>query len=424
VIEIDFVNEAQPMPFNRRNTRPSIQGRAPKAKSQMASRRRSIYVVRDALGSTISIIGLAAAFASLAGLFHVDIGWVGQLGYFAVYLTILHAFVGGLVYSSIMFLWRESQILPASDDKSEQVGPKEASESASEGKLSGELEKIVRQYYDSKDYIDTIRVGAKLSRALWLSGRYKERVAIGEMIEDASSMEKMPEEQIIALIDDTGWTNVVLRNLEKAEKNIRNGIKLALENGLFYCAAKGERHLAQINARYRNNADDALRHLEEALRYGENISDGYQREEMRASILYARADLLYIRADYLKALKSALSAQQIYGQIGGQEERLVKTRSQLGRIYTGLGDIQRAKDSFRIGLTEAEALKRPDEIAFNNLGLGEVYLQEREYDKAIEALHEASELFDSLGMVDEARTAKRYSANAELERQSLKTIPM
>ena len=181
----------------------------------------------------------------------------------------------------------------------------------------------------------------------------RERVAVGEMIEDAAAKRGLHEEQVIALIDDTGWTNAVLGNIDKAEKNILHGIKLAQQYQLFYFAAKGERHLAGICQRYKQDWQSAMIHHENAAAYARQIENSTLRDEMLAGISYGRAELLLNQDNFSDALAHAKNnSRDIYERIGGEQERIVKLRSILGRIYLGLNEIQSAKDLFRAGFDE------------------------------------------------------------------------
>ena len=78
----------------------------------------------------------------------------------------------------------------------------------SDTKLSSGLVDDIRTLYSKEQYRDTVRFWIMISRHLWLSGRYNDRVTIGQMIEDSASRLNMHEEQVQALIDDIGWTNL------------------------------------------------------------------------------------------------------------------------------------------------------------------------------------------------------------------------
>ncbi len=307
--------------------------------------------------------------------FGMTLDWLNMLGVYGIYLMILHALLGAFIYATIMFTirWRKN--------KKELQEDSDQNDSENSKKLSFELAKIVEQSYKAKNHVDVVRFGSQLSRPLWLSGMYYERIRIGQMIEDSASRVGMYDEQIIALIDDIGWTNAVVGNLDKAESHINDGVKLALEKKKYYFAAKGERHLAVIAERYKGNIEEANTHFKEALRIANLMSDPNDKKEMRAGILYGMAELCIVGKDYSQALSLALESKDLYEKLGGEEERLVKSKSQLGKIYLELGEIQKSKDYFRAGLDEAQRLHRKDEIAINLLGLGEVNFKTRDYHR-------------------------------------------
>jgi tetratricopeptide (TPR) repeat protein len=113
-------------------------------------------------------------------------------------------------------------------------------------------------------------------------------------------------------------------------------------------------------------------------------------------------------------LKLATESKDLYEKLGDQEERLVKTHSQLGRILIGLNDLQKAEDTFHAGFSAAQQLKRKDEMGKNLLGLGEVHLQNKDYSIAIENLNEAFQIFDELEMKQESKEARFLMAQAEV----------
>ncbi len=344
--------------------------------------------------------------------FGIKLDWLNVLGVYGIYLMVVHALLGAFIYSTIMLAIR---LRIAKRDNKNTVDQDHDDNAL---KLSFELVKIVEHSYKAKNYVDVVRFGSQLSRPLWLSGMYHERIRIGQMIEDSASRVGMYEEQVIALIDDIGWTNAVTGNLDKAETHISDGVKLALEKRNFYYAAKGERHLAIMAERYKGKIDEANAHFEEALRITEMISDQNDREEMRAGILYGTAELCIVEKAFSKALSLALESKELYEKLGEQEERLVKSRSQLGKIYLELNEIQKAKDYFRVGLDEAQRLQRQDEIAINLLGLGEVNFKTQEYNVAIELLTEAIVILKEANMKHELKKAIDLELRAQLESRS------
>ena len=375
-----------------------------------------LAILRDIGIGFFGILGGIATALTVVSFFGLNISWVINLGIFGLLLCLSPTLTGAILYSIFRFVIRIYK-----SRKVNLISNENEIERAH--KLPVELVKSVEVSYKAKNWVETVRYGSLLSRPLFLSGMYQERVNIGKMIEDAAAKARMYEEQVVALVDDLGWTNVKLGNLGRAERHISDGVNIALEKGLFYFAAKGERHLAGIYQMYRIDEEGALvqanSHYEKALSYAERITDTFDKEEMRAGILYGRADLLIIQKDYTSALKIATESKEIYENIGGQEERLVKSRSQFGRIYLGLTQIQSAKDFFSAGYDEAYRLQRSDEIGNNLLGLGEVNLINNEYNLALEHLKGALEIFEEIGMKQEARRAKKLIAEAELNRKMI-----
>src|SRR5205085_10359889 len=132
--------------------------------------------------------------------------------------------------------------------------------------LSAEVVNIVTTLYGEAKYLDVVRFGSTISRYLWLNGHNHERIAIGKLVEDAASKVGRTSVQVSCLIDDIGWTYDIIGDPEKAVTNISNGIEKAVENDLFYLAAKGERHLSGIE-KHRGNSEQFLLHLTNAKTY-------------------------------------------------------------------------------------------------------------------------------------------------------------
>jgi tetratricopeptide (TPR) repeat protein len=365
-----------------------------------------IKFFRDIGAGFGAIIGLFLTTTRLVDFFGIDFPWVQKLGIYGPYIVGIHALLIALVYSIVMFV-RRWVIYEKQKISIEQSEPKSAR------KLSFELAKIVEENHKAKNYVEVVRFGSQLSRPLWLSGMYLDRIRIGEMIGDAAPRVNMYKEQIVAFIDDIGWTNAVLGNLEKAERNIYYGIRLANERGMFYFAAKGERHLAGICQRYRNDINKGITHFERAMEFADKIQDNVDKLEMKAGILFGQADMYITSGQYNQALSAALESKNIYKTLGDQEERLVKSHSQLGRISLGLKDMQKAKDIFLAGLEEARRLHRRDEIASNLVGAGEVYFENEAYVRATEALSEAQEIYEELGMKYEEHRTRELKVKAE-----------
>ena len=367
-----------------------------------------LLILRDIGIGFSSVIGFYLTTSQISKAVGDNLDWVKSQGFFGLYLVCLPSLTVGFTYATITYVkrWMKNCF---------EVLKMRRSEIQTVEKLSEELVNIVEKSYKAKAFLEVVRFGSPLSRPLLLSGMYAERVRIGERVADAAAKKGMYEQQIVALIDDVGWTNALMGNLDKAEQTISYGIKLAIEKGLFYYATKGERHLCGICQWYRNDIKGALAHYSKALKLADKISDIKAKQEIRAGIFFGQADLYIIQGDYEKALKLAIESKEIYEDISEQEERLVKSYSQFGRIYLGLNQTQKAEDTFHAGFNASQQLKRKDEMAKNLLGIGEVYLKNAEYNNAIENFEDALEIFEELGMKQESKRTRSLKKQAEAE---------
>lgn len=259
--------------------------------------------------------------------------------------------------------------------------------------LANELVTIVNALYEEKKYLDVVRFGSTVSRYLWINGNNKERIAIGELVEDAASKEGRIAEQVSALIDDIGWTYYIVGDNIKATTNISNGIEKAAENGLFYFAAKGERHLSGI-AKHSGKISDFTQHLANAETYTTKILDSSDKNEMDASLHLAKAKYAFETDKLNDAEADAKKAMEIFKN---DMERIVKVHSLLGNIYLKQGKtipakIQKAKDEFNKGYLSCKDIRK-DEFAKNAVGLAKIAYEEGEIKTYIKYLNEAREVY-------------------------------
>jgi tetratricopeptide (TPR) repeat protein len=255
-----------------------------------------------------------------------------------------------------------------------------------------EIQKIIKYFYDKKNYHDVVSLGSAISLFLLRKGYNIQRVAIGKMIEDSAKKTKNVKAQISALIDDIGWSYFLIKNPNKAKTNITNGINKAKskENQLYYFAAKGERHLAGIAAK--ENRNNILTHLNNAQQYTERVTDIPQKNEMNASLFLAKAEYYYEEANYLEAERNLLDARSLFEN---DANRIVKTHSLLGNIYLAQNteeSIQKAKDEFNDGYTNCANIRK-DEYAKNAVGLAKIEMREFNFGNAKRYLEEAKHIF-------------------------------
>ncbi len=370
------------------------------------SRRQEL--LRIARDVAVTSVGLVAAFYlsvhQLADSFGFDTSAAKDLGFLGFVAVGAVAVPIGLGISLVR-LWRRV------DSYEGAVAQLAAANPASQ-KLSGELVSAVEALYEEKNYVEVIRFGRYLSRSLWLSGLYRQRVTIGKLIEESAARTEATEAQVAALIDDLGWTNAVLGDLEEAEKNIHHGIELAVEQQLTYYAAKGWRHLAGICYRYRDDREQAEQLLAKAFECAASIQGTQRKNEMLAGLHYAKAEFLIAREAYGEAMPESKAALELYEALVTEGERMVKCQSQMGRIYLGLRELDRAKDAFRRGLSHARKLKRRDEVASSLLGLAQVHLADANFSSAAQASQESLEIFESLDMKREITVTAEIRAEA------------
>ncbi|MFA4910673.1 MAG: tetratricopeptide repeat protein [Desulfobacteria bacterium] len=256
--------------------------------------------------------------------------------------------------------------------------------------------------YQIEDYIkkdqmqSAIRLGLNISRPLWVDGAYEQRIRLGELMFKAASSTKQKDVQAQALIDDTGWTYVALKNHEEAKKNISHGLRIAEEIKNFYLMAKAQRHLGGI-ATQQNKFQDAENWLQSARNSAEQITDEIDRKEMLSGILYGLSELYMKNNKLSEAEETCKQSQNGFGELKDRE-RVAKTHSRLGQIYLLQGKSIEALSIFCEGLDVAKQANRKDEIVRNLIGIAKVYLKDGKVQDTKTHLQQAYTLADKIGL--------------------------
>lgn len=350
--------------------------------------------------ASTGVFGFIWILLEVAIFFELPVGPLKQLqidGY--VILALLSIIIGGAVAltrtaSALRREWLKIEIQlkpPPGEDSSE--------------RLSSELVDTVRRLHALEEHAEVVMLGSALSRPLWLSGRYDQRAAIGAFYEDSAARIHRCEQQIGALIDDLGWTNVVRGEIATAKRNINHGIEIAGRHKLFYLAAKGHRHLGTLALRYEKDLAESDRQFELAKQTCVDISDEHERDEMLAGIVFNQCEVALDRQDYADARKLAEQLTSLYSKLN-DKARLVKVKGLIARIDMRSGQLNDAKDGFREALEEARTMGRRDEIGKSLLGLGETHLMEGNRDLANNTLEDAIKVFEELNSAKELAKAK------------------
>lgn len=219
---------------------------------------------------------------------------------------------------------------------------------------------------------EIIKLGTALSEALWYTSRKRLRVDVGHFLEVAARQTNNHEILARTLIDDLGNTIMGLGDVNQGISYIKQGIKIAEENGLHYLIARGYRNLANCYS-FKGDTASARRALANASAAAQQIPS--QREQLDAigAIKYAESKIAYTDGKYQEAIDQLNSAIQIYSDLAKQfpetsdanKDRLVKIHREKGVIYLKMGapDSQdKAYASCQVGLQLAQVSQNYDEI--------------------------------------------------------------
>ena len=266
--------------------------------------------------------------------------------------------------------------------------------------LTEELDRLSK----NGEYEAILRHQKNFSRSLLVEGKYKERIRLGEIAEDAALKLGRKEIQVATLIDDLGWTLVTLKEYSKARQKLLHGLKIAKEINNSYWVAKAYRHLAAIKIEG-SDYKGAYQLIEKAHEAAIQIDDVRLKDEMLAGIEYGKTIVHLFKIEPENALESLRKSEQLRLK-GGDKSRIVKIFALKGKIAEVLNDMLLAKDCYRHGLTEAKEIGRKDEEIRNHYGLSRVYEAEGNKTKAqfhfkqAEVLNKESPV--SVEMTDEA----------------------
>lgn len=283
-----------------------------------------------------------------------------------------------------------------------------------ESLLSSELIETITKLHNKGKHAEVVRLASNISRPLWISGRYDERISIGAFYEDSSARIKDIKNRIASLIDDLGWTNAVIGKTDEAIKNITKGIKIAKKNNVFYLAAKGQRHLGTIELRFKENPGTAIELLEDSLTIAEDIKNINEKMEMIAGIKYNLSECYLMKSENKDALKYANEVKRIFSKLN-DKVRILKVNSQIARILLKDGKVDEAKEIFSDTLESAKDLSRPDEIGKCLIGLGEIFILENKRELASSILTEAVNVLTEIKSFKELNKANELLLKINLK---------
>lgn len=264
----------------------------------------------------------------------------------------------------------------------------------------------IKDAYASGRWQEVCRYGNVLSRHLWLSGQYEYRIAIGKMVEEAASFIDDNLTRARTLIDDLGWTSFSIGKHMKAQRYVKDGLRIANEIGNQYLLAKGNRHLASM-ARRNGELDVATTLLERASEYCKLIKDVDEKNEMTSALLVSKGKLLIEKGELSQAVEMFKTGINQFREIE-DEPREVKIYSLLGKTYIKMGKVNEAIRHFQEGRRIAFYIGRYDEISDNTKllieCLGEEYREEK-----LRMAQEVLEFTKSKGLLTEAKAWRKIA---------------
>lgn len=306
-------------------------------------------------------------------------------GILGIMLLVLSSLVMGLAYALVEIVRVQTE------------------EFASTRTLAEAVIREVEKRNDRHEYHSATTLAQSMSRPFWLEGKYRDRIRLGELLFQAASSIEPPDLSACAeaLIDDLGWTNVELNNLDEAKRRISEGIDYARRANDAYLIAKGYRHLAGV-AHKEGDSVGAEEKLKLAEDEANTISDERRKKEMLAGIVCGRGEL-YLGTNVRKQAELAkecfLRAKVIFEEIGDRE-RVVKIYCRLGQAFAKMGDIPQAYEAYNLGRERAHNLGWQKQICEIDLLLGQLMLDDHRVDDATKKVTEARDISKYLGLTN------------------------
>ena len=263
----------------------------------------------------------------------------------------------------------------------------------------------IRNAFRAERWQEVCRIGAVISRPLWLAGHNALRLEVGHLVESAAAYVGDTELRARALIDDLGWTSVKTGSLDEGKKYIRDGMRLAQDSGDFYILSKGFRHLASV-ARQHGDFDGADDLLGQAREITESIQDTRDRDEIVASLAASQGKILFERMKYAEALEAFQKARDVFYQ-QGDSERAIKLYSWMGKCYERQGQTPQAMAHYSEGREKALETGRYDEFAENTHCLLPLVISEKGSEAGRELAKQARDFATANGLWNEARQWER-----------------
>jgi hypothetical protein len=225
-------------------------------------------------------------------------------------------------------------------------------------------------------WVEVLRLGYPMSRPLWLSGRHKLRVEIGEILKDAATNvekesikignETLKPVKILAsaCIDDLGWTRYILGDSAKAIDSIKYGIKKAEDAGYDSLAIKGYRHLCGIFDELNDDegAKEAKKEIARLLyAMGKKGIDSHEIAEIRVGLTFSEAESCARRKDFGLAIEKINDCKDAYHGMGDYE-RYVKTFDLKARVFLEKHDYGNAELVIEEGIAAARNWERHERL--------------------------------------------------------------
>jgi len=224
---------------------------------------------------------------------------------------------------------------------------------------------------------------------LWHRGKLNERIKLGEYVEETAIRSDNLEYLSEALIDDIGWSWVLLKELDKGQKYIENGKRFADEIDHKYYSIKSKRHLSAIDFE-RGKIEEALSKLDKISKLTNDDLSGKQQQKMMFGINYAKAKIAIVHKDFEMGLESINVSRGIAKEMSNEFKEIM-TYSIEGKILELKKDIYKAQTVFLNGLKKAQELSMYDEMIKNCAGLISVYKKRGNISKSNEYIERAKQ---------------------------------
>lgn len=330
-----------------------------------------------------TVYGLLYTILQIIDSFWIEIFPKGEGSFIYLLLFVMGGLIIGLIITifSIVNFYKE-QINTNEDVINESVS----------------LIDMIKEAFQNNRDMEVIKLGNAVIDSLWYSDKYQLRMDIAKLVKESSSRigEKYFEAKV--LIEDLGNGRIeAQKDLTIAIQYLIEGIDIAERNDIYFLCSRGYRHLACAYVlKFRDSVNSlekerflkiAQENIEKAEEYIKKIKINGEKNDAKASVLYAKNKILTAMGMYEENIEVLKEIKKVYENLSKINSYKYKVKDRLTNVDREIGNNllllwAKKKEELRIELNENQNIVTDRINILNN--------QIKKYENdAIEALNKS-----------------------------------